>query len=332
MEKICCFGEVLLRMSPDLDGEWLQKNAMPIHIGGAELNVATALAKWTVPVKYVSAAPDNYLTRHVTAAIANKGIDTNSFVYSGNRIGTYYLPQGTDLKNAGVIYDRAYSSFYDLVPGQVDWDAIFEGVSWFHFSAINPAVSANAVAVCKEALEIASAKNITISVDLNYRAKLWKFGKEPIDIMPDLAQHCDLIMGNLWAAQQMLGTAIDGNMQETKEGYLAQAEKTSRAIMQKFPKCTRVANTFRLDADNALTYYATLFTDNKLYVSKEHTAEKIVDKIGSGDCFMAGLIFSYYNQLPAQQVVDYAAAAAFDKLFIMGDATTSTVEDVKKRL
>jgi len=332
MNRICCFGEVLLRMSPDLNGEWLQRNAMPIHIGGAELNVATALAKWEVPVKYISAAPDNYLTQHVTAAIANKGIDTNGFVYSGNRIGTYYLPQGTDLKNAGVIYDRAYSSFYDLVPGQVDWNTIFEGVSWFHFSAINPAVSANAAAVCKEVLEIASAKNITISVDLNYRSKLWKFGKEPIDIMPQLAEHCDLIMGNLWAAEQMLGITMNENLQKNKAAYVEQAEKTSRAIMQKFPKCIRVANTFRLDADDALTYYATLFTDNKLYVSKEHHAEKIVDKIGSGDCFMAGLIYSYFHHLQAQQVIDYAAAAAFDKLFILGDATTSTVEDVKKRL
>ncbi len=332
MKKVCCFGEILLRMSPDINGEWLQLNAMPVHVGGAELNVATALAKWNVPVTYISAAPDNYLTRQVTGYIANKGIDTNDFVYSGNRIGAYYLPQGTDLKNAGVIYDRAHSSFFELAPDQVDWEKILEDVSWFHFSAINPAVSENAAAVCKEVLEIASAKNITISVDLNYRAKLWKYGKEPIDIMPQLAQYCNVIMGNVWAVEQMLGIAVDEDLKRDKGSFLQQAHKTSLAVMNTFPACKQVANTFRLDADGSINYYAALFTQDGLYVSKEHATDTVIDKIGSGDCFMAGLIYGNCNRLPSQQMIDFAAAAAFDKLFIPGDATTSTVEDIIKRM
>lgn len=332
MKKVCCFGEVLLRMSPDSTGNWLQQNQMPVHIGGAELNVATALAKWNVPVKYVSAAPDNYLTRNVTGYIGKKGIDTNYFIYSGNRIGTYYLPQGTDLKNAGVIYDRAYSSFYQLQPKQVDWDRVLEDVSWFHFSAINPAVSAGAAAVCKEVLEIAAAKNIITSVDLNYRSKLWKYGKEPVEIMPDLAQHCNVIMGNLWAAEQMLGIPVDENLKRNKAAFFEHAEKTSLAIIKKFPACKQVANTFRLDEDASIIYYASLFTEGKLYVSKEHCSDTIVDKIGSGDCFMGGLIYGNVNGLSPQETIDFAAAAAFDKLFIQGDATTSSVEDIRKRM
>jgi 2-dehydro-3-deoxygluconokinase len=332
MKKVCCFGEILLRFSPDVDGNWLKKNSMPVHVGGAELNVASALAKWNVPVSYVSAAPDNYLTRHVTLHVADKGIDTNQFIYSGDRIGSYFLPQGTDLKHAGVIYDRAYSSFYELAPNQVDWEKVLDNISWLHFSAISPAVSESAAAVCKEALEIASAKNITISVDLNYRAKLWQYGKQPKDIMPELTKYCDVVMGNLWAAEQMLEIEVDKGLKRDKESFVAHAEKTSGEIMKKFVKCKQVANTFRLDADGEITYYATLFTNNRLFVSKEHRAETIVDKIGSGDCFMAGLIYGNVNQLSPQETIDFAAAAAFDKLFVEGDATTSTVEDIRRRL
>jgi len=332
MKKICCFGELLLRISPDVNGDWLHSNTLPVHLGGAELNVATALAKWNVPVKYISAAPDNYLSRQLTTHIAKMGIDTNDFIYAGNRIGTYYLPQGSDVKNAGIIYDRAYSAYAELEPGQVDWEKLLQDVSWFHFSAIDPAVSAKAAAVCKEVLQIASAKNITISVDLNYRSKLWQYGKEPVEVMPELVAYCDVVMGNLWAAEKMLGIPVDADLKSEKEAFVQHAQKTSVAVMQQFSKCQQVANTFRFDPDDSITYYATLYRDNELYVSKEFVATSIVDKVGSGDCFMAALIYGNQHGFSGQQTIEFAAAAAFDKLFIKGDATSSTVEDIKKRM
>ena len=151
MSKIFCFGEILLRLSPELQGEWLRHNRMSAFIGGAELNVATALGKWEVPVMYASAMPDNYLSKEIIADIQQKGIDTSAFHFSGSRLGIYYLPQGADLKHAGVIYDRANSSFAELKPGMINWDQVLENVSWFHFSAISPAVSEDAAAVCEEA-------------------------------------------------------------------------------------------------------------------------------------------------------------------------------------
>jgi 2-dehydro-3-deoxygluconokinase len=147
MKKVLSFGDILLRLSPDTDGQWIDKHAMPVYLGGAELNVAQALARWNIPVAYCSAAPSNYLTSAILEKLQAHGIDTSRMITSGDRIGIYYLAQGTDLKNAGVIYDRANSSTAQLQAGQVNWDEILKDISWFHFSAISPAISENLAAV-----------------------------------------------------------------------------------------------------------------------------------------------------------------------------------------
>ena len=330
MSKILCFGELLMRLSPQLNGEWIRQNAMPVFIGGAELNVATALAKWEVPVSYCTALPDHYLSKEIIDFVQAKRIATDKIRLSGNRIGTYYLPQGADMKNAGVIYDRAYSSFWELKPGQIDWDTILQDVQWFNFSAISPALNENVAAVCLEAIKVASDKGITVSVDLNYRAKLWQYGKQPSDIMPQLVEYCDVVMGNVWAEEKMLAIPVAANLADQKEAYLEQSQRTSEAIQKRFPKCKQVANTFRFDAGEGVRYYATLYNGSELFVANEQSTDYVVDKVGSGDTFMAGLIYGNYHQLTPQQTIDFAAAAAFNKLFIKGDATTSTVEEIKK--
>ena len=262
MGKVLCFGEILMRMSPDTESKWLQQNALPVFVGGAELNVASALACWEIPVAYSTAMPSNYLSQQLLQYVSEKNIDTSPVHFSGERIGTYYLPQGAELKNAGVIYDRAYSSFAQLKPGMIDWDKAFDGISWFHFSAICPAVSQGAADVCKEALQAAAAKNITISIDLNFRAKLWQFGKRPIEIMPELVQYCDIVMGNVWAAKEMLGIPMDADLaaKDNKALYQEQALATSKEIISRFPKCKAVANTWRFD-HNGILYYTNLYSN-----------------------------------------------------------------------
>jgi len=330
MSKVLCFGELLMRLSPQLGGEWIRHNAMPVFIGGAELNAATALAKWNVPVTYCTALPDHYLSKEIIAFVESKGIDTNKIQFSGSRVGTYYLPQGADLKNAGVIYDRAYSSFWELKPGQLPWDEILDEVTWFNFSAISPALNENVAAVCLEGAKAASAKGITVSIDLNYRAKLWQYGKAPHEVMPALVEQCDAVMGNVWAEEKMLGIPVAGDLADEKEAYLAQSQRTSEAIIRQFPKCRQVANTFRFDSGQGVRYYATLYNGEELFVAPEQHTEQVLDKVGSGDTFMAGLIYGNYHQHSPQETIDFAAAAAFNKLFIKGDATTSTVEEIKK--
>ena len=335
-KKILSFGEILLRICPDMDGLWLKENKLPFYVGGAELNVATALALWDVPSTYLSAMPQNSVTEEIAGYLNKKNVDTSSMIYGGERLGLYYLPKGKDLKNAGVIYDRANSSYANLKVGQINWEAVFEDVSWFHFSAICPAINQSIADVCLEALKVASSKNITISLDLNYRAKLWKYGKEPIEILPELAKYCTLIMGNVWAANKMLGTALHDDLKLTegyaKETLLQQATDTSKEILSLFSACKAVANTFRFDNGKGIKYYTALYINDKLTVSPEYVSDEILDKVGSGDCFMAGLIYGFYNDLTEEETLNFATAAAYDKLYIPSDATISTVADIEKRI
>ncbi|MGK2862237.1 MAG: PfkB family carbohydrate kinase [Chitinophagaceae bacterium] len=327
--RVFCFGEILLRMSPSLNKEWIHQSSMPVYIGGAELNVANALAKWKVPVKYGTAMPDNYLSKEIMEELQFNDIDISAIHLSGNRIGAYYLPQGADLKNAGVIYDRAYSSFAELKPGMIDWNIALEGCCWFHFSAISPALSVQATAVCKEALEAATAKGLIISVDLNYRAKLWQYGHQPPEIMPDLVKHCHIIMGNIWAVESLLGipSPIENSLGKTREQLIEAAGKSMLELHRNYPLAQSFAFTFRLENE----YWAVLQKGSEMAVSEQFLIGEVIDKVGSGDCFMAGLIYGLYNKHSATEIINYSAAAAVGKLHEVGDATKQTIEQVNEK-
>ena len=331
--SVLCFGEVMLRLSPPADTSWLKQHQVHVNLAGAECNVAVALAKWNVPVKYCTALPANTVTETVLKFLQEKNIDTSAVQFSGSRMGLLYIQQGTDLKQGGVIYDRKYSSFGELNTGMIDWDDVLKDVSWFHFTAINPALNENVVHVCKEALMYAKMKGITISVDLNYRAKLWQYGKQPVDIMPALANYCNVIMGNIWSANTLLGIPLDETLiaANSRGAYLQHAQKTAEAIHHKFPACKTVALTFRFDTEGGgIEYYAALFTGGQLYASSDYSSTNIVDKVGSGDCFMAALIYGLQNNNPPADVIEYAAAAAFGKLHEKGDITNHSITDVQK--
>ena len=329
---IVCFGEVLLRMSPALEGRWLDEARMPVYVGGAEANVACALAAWGQPVAYCTAMPDHYLCREMAAYLETRGVDTQPVVWTGSRVGSYYLPQGSDLQHAGVIYDRAQSSFAGLEPGTIDWDFVLEDAGWFHFSAISPALTPSVAALCREALEAATAKGIRISVDLNYRSKLWQYGVSPVSVMPGLVEYCDVVMGNLWAAESLLGIPVDKDVHQdgNKQRYLDHSRATAEAILKRYPRCSRVAHTFRFEkAGEGLRYYATLHErDGGHHVSREFRTGAVVDKVGSGDCFMGGLIYADVQGWDPARIINFAAAAAIGKLQEQGDATRQTVAQV----
>jgi 2-dehydro-3-deoxygluconokinase len=333
-DTILTFGELLLRLSLDAQGNWLKNKNFPFFIGGAELNVATALALWGLRTRYFTAMPDNHMSREIILQLQQQNIDTSKIHYDRKRIGIFYLTSGQDMKNDSLIYDRSESSFAELKPGIINWDSVLDGITWFHFSAICPAISNDTAALCNEALEAASQKGITISVDLNYRSMLWKYGKSPNQVMPHLIKYCDVIMGNLWAADIMLGMSFtsDNGELEGERRYIKMAKISSEKIMEQFPKCKMVANTFRFDKDGRVSYYATLHADGNSYQSKKYQSDFIKNKVGSGDCFMAGLIYGIYNRLPAQLTLEFAAAAGFTKLFIPGDATTATVAQIKNTI
>lgn len=332
-DNVLCLGELLMRISPTQD-EQASKNPFKLYIGGAEANTATALAAWNVPVKYCTALPDNFASQQVIKYLQQKGIDTALIHHSGTRIGLYFLDRGADLKSS-VVYDRAGSSFSELKRGMIDWDEALKDISWLNLTAISPAINADVADVCLEALEAASAKNITISIDLNYRSRLWKYGKDPLEVMPALVAHCDLIMGNIWAANTLLNVSLDAQINDlwSKKDYLEHSRATSQEIMQRFPRCKHVGNTFRFDSDSSnLLYYTTLFSEGEQYHSPVFSTKSVVDRSGSGDCFMAGLIYGFYNGHKLQDIVDFAATAAFGKLQEEGDSTQQDIQKIIKSI
>jgi 2-dehydro-3-deoxygluconokinase len=311
----------------------LAQNTAAIYVGGAEANVAAALAQWGTPVAYISKVPENGLSKEVLQQLDARGIHTDRMLWGGDRIGIYYLAQGSDLKHAEVVYDRKYSSFSQIVPGTVDWEVLLGDAEWFHWSAITPALSPEAAIICKEVLEAATRKGMTISTDLNYRSKLWQYGKKPFEVMPELVQYCDVVMGNIWAAHTMLNTSLDTVALEvdTKVVFLKEAERVAAEITEKYTRCKRVAFTFRFSkAATHNQYYAFYYNAGEVSISREYDTNDVVDRVGSGDCFMAGLIHAQLHGLDDQQIISFAAAAAYSKFFVKGDFNTTAADDILK--
>lgn len=331
---VLSMGEILLRMIPDEEGAWLRTQQIPFSLGGAELNVATDLAHWEIPSRYFTAMPDNTLSWQILGFLKEKKMDISSVHLGSGRLGIFYLTQGTDMKNDSLIYDRARSTFSQLRTGMIDWETVLQGVSWLNFSAISPGISQDAADLCEEALIEASKLNISISMDLNYRAKLWQYGKNPDQIVPKLLPYCDLIMGNIWSIEKMAGLKSCPKIPHSGErkDYETLGLLYSEMVTEQYPNCQVVANTFRFEEEKKIQYYASLYENKEIHHSREYQTDSFIDKVGSGDCFMAGLIYGYYQEWDPQRILDYATAAAFDKLFIKGDATTSHPQEIQKRI
>jgi 2-dehydro-3-deoxygluconokinase len=328
-KKILCFGETLLRLSPALPMEWIKTSSMPVYIGGAELNVAQALALWHHDVRYVTALPRQFVADEIIASFSAKGIDTSRIERCGDRIGLYYLPQQSELKSSEVVYDRAQSSFAMLAPGSIDWEAALDGCDWLHLSAISPALQRNVFDLCLEAVTVASEKGIPISIDLNFRSRLWQYGVSPVSLMPELVAYCDVVMGNLWAAAQLLGipSTIENSEGKSTEELIRAAEESMQALQSAFPKAKYIAYTFRMTQQ----YFAVLY-HNAMVVSPIFALDKVVDKVGSGDCFMAGLIHGIRQQHSDSNIISFATVAAVNKMGESGDATRSDLSEIMKRL
>ena len=333
MKKIVCLGEPLIRFSPSAAGGWIREGVMSSYVGGAELNVASALARWGVPVGFAAALPANALGDDMVSHMNGLGIDTSAVLRRGDRIGLYFLPVGGELKQSGVIYDRAQSSFASLKPGDLDWRRVLDGCGWLHFSAISPALGERTADLCRSAVQTAYDMGVPVSVDLNHRAGLWRYGVKPVEVMPSLVRHASMVMGNIWSAAALLGVPVDPNIHDKggESDYTSHARETALRVMEMVPSCRLVANTFRFDRAGGLSYFATVDDREGQSVSKTHLVQSPVDRVGSGDCFMAGLLYAASQGWSPSETVDFAASAAVGKLMERGDATAQTVEEVRKR-
>lgn len=335
MQQILCFGELLLRLSPEAG--WPGKGSLSSYVGGAELNVAMALAGWEQPASLGTALPESPVSDLLKAYLNDANVATDKIIAKNGRIGTYYLTPGQDLKSAGVVYDRAFSSFSLLTPQDIDYDSYLNGVDHLHLTAISPAVSQAAADTCLKLVTQASERQIPVSLDLNYRAKLWQYGKTPIDIIPAIAEKASFIMGNIWAAGQMLGIAPEAGADQTMDpqDLAGFARISAEKVIAAYPACRQVGYTFRFNTpgtEQDVRYFGTLYQKGQLYVSPQKDYTGITDRAGSGDCFMAGLLYGACHRFTGQQTVDFATAAATGKFYEKGDHTRQTRAAVQQRL
>lgn len=334
MKKIVTFGEIMLRLSPPGFLRFSQAQQFDAVYGGGEANVAVSLANYGLPVEFVTRLPENDLGACARMELRKRGVGTDHICYGGSRLGIYFLETGAVSRGSQVIYDRAHSAMADIRPGMVDWEAVFANAQWFHWTGITPAISQGAADACLEAVQVASRMGLTISTDLNYRAKLWKYGVSSEAIMTELTGYCHIILGNEEDAEKHFGIKPEG-LDVTRHGAEMEAEafrSVCTQLMEKFPKADKVITTLRGSLSASHNSWAGVLYDGKtLHTSPTYQITHIVDRVGGGDSFMGGLIYGLLNY-PGndQQALNFAVAASCLKHTIFGDANLVSVSEVEK--
>lgn len=332
MKKVITFGEVMLRLAAPGFERFMQSPRLSATFGGGEANVAVSLANYGIPVSFVTRLPDNDLGHACATELRGLGVETGDIAWGGERMGIYFLEMGAVNRASKVIYDRAHSALSELKPGMIDWEKVFQDAGWFHWTGITPAVSESAARVCQEAIEAATKKGLTISTDLNYRKNLWRWGKSAREIMPQLVQGCDVILGNEEDAAMALDIHPDG-VDVTSGAVEADAYlSVSKKIMKQVPRCKKVITTLRGSVSASHnTWSGVLYDGSVLYKAPEYNITHIVDRVGGGDSFMGGLIYgllTYGKDL--QSALDFAVAASCLKHTIYGDYNRVSVAEVEK--
>lgn len=328
MAKVITFGEIMLRLAPEGYYRFVQAQSLSATYGGGEANVAVSLANYGVDAAFVTKLPKHDIGQAAVNKLREFGVDTKNITRGGDRVGIYYLEKGASQRASKVIYDRAGSAIATASKADFDWNKIFEGAEWFHFTGITPALGDNVAEICLEACKAAKAKGLTVSCDLNYRKNLWtreKAGK----VMDGLMKYVDVCIANEEDAADVFGIkAADTDVTTGKvnhEGYKDVAKQLADRFGFK-----KVAITLRGSISaNDNNWAAMLYTDGKYFFSKNYLIH-IVDRVGGGDSFGAGLIYSCLNNYAAQDAIEFAVAASCLKHTIEGDLNMVSVDEVKK--
>jgi len=332
MKKVVTFGEIMLRLATPGFLRFDQVDQFSATFGGGEANVAVSLANYGIDVDFVTRLPKNDIGLACMKDLRKYGVGVNNIVWGGERLGIYFLETGAVSRGSKVVYDRTHSSIAEIKSGMIDWDAVFQGVEWFHWTGITPAISQGAADVCLEAIKKANEKGITVSCDLNYRKNLWKYGKSAGEVMPELVAGCDVILGNEEDAEKVLGIKPDGV--DVTGGHVEGAayESVSKQIMAKYPRCKKVITTLRgsVNANNN-SWSGVLWDGKTLFESPTYQITHIVDRVGGGDSFMGGLIYGLLTwPTDDQKALEFAVAASALKHTIYGDYNRVTVDEVEK--
>lgn len=326
MKAVVGLGDLLVSLSPNGYYRFLQANTFDVFYTGAEANVCVSLSQFGIPTKYVTRVPDNEIAKSAVASLKKYGVNTDEIVTGGERIGVIYLEKGASQRPSKVIYDRKHTAICEAVPEDFNWENIFDDAQWFHFTGITPALSRTTPAVCEKACQEAKKRNIRISCDLNYRKNLWK-SEQAKDVMERLLPYVDVLIANEEDAEKVLGIkARDTDVEAgklNKNGYI----EVAKEITEKY-QIPYVATTLRksISASDNL-WSAMLYGNGKAYFSREYKVH-IVNRVGGGDSFSAGLIYGMICQKTEQEMIDYAAAASCLKHSIEQDFNLVSVEEV----
>ncbi|MHC1786046.1 MAG: sugar kinase [Christensenellales bacterium] len=324
-----CFGEIMLRLKAPGFDRLMQTPLLEATFGGGEANVAVSLATFGLPASLVTVLPRNDLGEACIRQLRGFGVDTAHILRGGGRLGIYFLETGSNQRPSKVIYDRMNSAIAQAKPGDIDWAQALKGADWLHFTGITPAISQSAADLSLEAVKAASALGLQVSCDLNYRKNLWQYGKEATHVMTELAQYVDTLIANEEDFQKSLGISFgEGDVERGRvdpQAYLPIA----REAMARFPRLARVAITLRQSqsADRNL-WQACLYDGKAFHVSRQYEITDIVDRVGGGDSFSAGLIYALCTGRAPQEALAFAVAASCLKHTINGDFNRVSVDEV----
>ena len=326
--KVVTFGELMLRLAPNGYYRFFQNDQMQATFGGGEANVAVSLANYGVDVAYVTKLPKHAIGQAAVDSLRCFGVDTSKIVRGGDRVGIYFLEKGASQRGSVCIYDRAHSAIQEAKPSDFDWDAIFDGVDWFHFTGITPALGENLVEICLEACKAAKAKGVKISCDLNYRGKLWTRDQARA-AMTKLCEYVDVCISNEEDAKDVFGIEAEGSDiyggKLNHEGY----KSVAKQLADKFG-FEKVAITLRSSISANDNDWAGMLYDGENYCFSKQYHLHIVDRVGGGDSFGGGLIYALLSGKETQAAVEFAVAASALKHSIEGDYNRVSVSEVEK--
>ena len=330
MSKYLTFGELMLRLKSPGKERFLQSPSLEATFGGGEANVAVSLANYGLDAEFLSVIPDNAIGDAAIGELRRFNVDTSKVIRTAGRMGIYYLETGANQRASKVIYDRAYSAISLFDPAGYDWDSIYEGVKWLHISGITPAISEETKDASILAVKEAKKRGVTVSIDLNYRKNLWKYGVDAKEVMTEMTKYADIIIANEEDCQKSLGLKCESNVEGGKldqEDY----KKLSDSLLEKFPNVKKVAITLRESKSADINFWAAALNNgSEFIVSRKYEMYDIVDRVGGGDSFAGGLIYGLNELSDDREALEFAVAASCLKHTIDGDFNRVTIDEVMK--
>jgi 2-dehydro-3-deoxygluconokinase len=332
-KTVVTFGEIMLRLAPPGFERFLQSPQFLATFGGGEANVAVAVSGFGLPARYVTVIPpNNAISDAFVGELRRFGVDPTLIVRGKGRFGVYFVETGANQRPSKVLYDREGSAIALAKPGDIDFAKAFVGAGWFHITGITPAISQSAADVAMESVRVAREKGLTVSCDLNYRKNLWKWGKTAREVMPELVKLTDVLIANEEDIQVSLGLEAEVDV---KSGQLdrEQYEKLANRVLSAYPNLRTIAITLRESVSASHNRWSACLHDGKKFLtSRRYDITHIVDRVGAGDCFAAGLIYGMFAGFPSQETLEFAVAASGLKHSIPSDFSRLSVAEVNALL